>query len=270
MVRLQPRSIGQLLDGGFEVLRFRFRTIAIVASTILGPLYLAPQVLAIVLGSTGQGAGVAELFEPVAGDTTTLLTLTIVSIVGLALATMLLGVAVSHLVAAWLVGDDPGPADTLRLVGRRAPVAIGAWFLALATKALSAVACGLGLLYTVPVLQCLAPVVASEHGGVVASFRRTWNLGRPKVGRLMMVSGLWAASSYLVAQVAFIAAVTIADSSGDGSVLATIASSVTVAVTMSIAVVQTAVTALVYVDLRVRTEGLDLQMSAKERFGAAC
>lgn len=267
MARLQPRSIGQLLDGGFEVVRFRFRTIAIVAAVILGPLYLLPQVVAISIGATADGAGLADLVGPVSADTTTLLTLTLASAAGLAVATMLLGVGVSHLVGAWLVGEDPSPADTLRLVVRRAPVAIGAWSVALVLKALSLVACGVGALYTVPVLQCLAPVVASEPGGVVASVRRAFELGRPKVGRLMAVSGLWAATAYLVAQVSFVAAVAITESAGDETVLSTVGSSFVAAVTLVIAVVQTAVTALVYVDLRVRREGLDLQLASRERFG---
>ena len=257
--RLQPRTVGQLLDGGFEVLRFRFRTITIIAATIVLPLYALPQALVAALG----GVRDVDLF----GGSSPLGYL---AQLGLWVATMLLGVAIGFLVSGWLVGADPTPADTFRFLRSRLVVALGAFVVALLLKVAGLVACGVGILFVVPVLSVLAPVVAAEGLGIVESVRRTIALARRRIGAVFGVGLLWALSSWLVSAAAAGAAAVVgelATGSTDGADIAVQA--VNVVGTVVLTVVQVAVTVLVYVDLRVRTEGLDLELESMERFRAA-
>lgn len=268
MTRLQPRSVGQLLDGGFEVLRFRFGTVVLVATAILVPFVVVPQVVAILTGTTSDRFSPWSLLGPVSGDAEESAALVVVSLGGASLATMLLGVGVAHLVGSWLVGEDPGPADTLRFVLRRSPVAVAAWALALMVKGATLLTCGVLTVLAVPALQCLSPVVAAEPVGAAAAVGRALRLGRRRFGRLLLVSGLWALAFALVIGIVWLAGALIQFQAGGGDSLGPWLSSIRVAVTMALIVVQSAVTALVYVDLRVRTEGLDMELQTRERFGA--
>lgn len=272
--RLQPRTVGQLLDGGFEVLRFRFRTVAIVAATIVLPLYALPQVLV----AAFEGVADVEQFEGSSLFTPngqmsdrfgTILALGYLAQLGLMLATMVVGVAVGHLVSAWLVGNDPTPADTFRFLRSRFWVTLGAFVVAMALKACGLLACGIGLLYVVPSLSVLAPVIAAEQLGVIESIRRSFRLTKRRFGPVLGVGLLWALASWMVSAAAGGAAAAIgglATGSIDGVQIA--AQVVSVLATVVLTIVQVAVSVLVYVDLRVRSEGLDLELESMERFRA--
>ncbi|MFN8053108.1 MAG: hypothetical protein U0Q22_16805 [Acidimicrobiales bacterium] len=277
VVRLQPRTVGQLLDGGFEVLRFRFRTIAVVAATLVLPLYVLPQVLAVVTGTQvsqnplfGSSSSFGSTTQPIGSGFVAAQWYALGAALGLALASMLLGVGVSHLVCGWLIGVDRSANETLRFVLRRTPVVLGAFVLALLLKALGALACCIGLLFVVPLLSVLAPVVGAEDLGAASSVSRTWKLGKRRLGPLIGVSLLWglvsSALSLGVQTAAAAAGYAVSNSVSGASITVQVVSVVS---TVLLLVVQVSVTVLVYIDLRVRTEGLDLQMDAAERFPVA-
>ena len=272
LARLQPRTVGQLLDGGFEVLRFRARTIVIVGAVIVLPLYVLPQIAAVWAGSVSSGSLLESDQVFVGGGFTatdvSTLGLGYLGAFGLMLATMLLGVAVSHLVGAWLMGGDPGPADTLRFLRSRLVTALGAFVLAFLLKVAGALACGLGLLYVIPVLSVLAPVVGVEQARAAASLSRTMALARRRLAPLMGISALWAITSWVVSGAAAGAAGAIAALLGGLDSFAIVVQIVSLVATVALMAVQVSVTALVYIDLRVRTEGLDLHLESTERFDA--
>jgi len=272
--RLQPRTVGQLLDGGFEVLRFRARTICIVGVVIILPLYAVPQ--ALVAWSTGLGSdaleGMGTMFTPTGQPSSTFVSgvlLSYLAQLGLMLATMLMGVAMTHLVTGWLAGADPSPRETLVFVRSRLLVAIGAFVLALLLKSLGLVTCGLGLVYLVPSLSVLAPIVAAEGVGPGTAISRSFSLTKRRFWPVFGVVVLWAIASSIVASSAQGAAAVVGGlvtSSIDGVAIGV--QVVTVVSTVVLTVVQVSVTVLLYIDLRVRTEGLDLDLEATERFGA--
>lgn len=279
VARLQPRTVGQLLDAGFEVLRFRFRTIAVVAVTLVLPLYVLPQILAAWAGGTigtsnvssepASGAATFSPFLDVMSGATGDAFLTLLSTLGLFLAQMLMGVATAHLVTSWLMGRDPSPSATLRFVARRAPVAIGALFVAMLIKAASVVTCGVALLYLVPILAVLGPVVAAEPVSVVEAIRRTMRLSRSRVGPIMGICVLWwLVSSLLTGGAELLGTLLTQWFDAESEIGTFIGQGLTVASTVTMLIVQVAVTALVYIDLRVRIEGLDLELEMMERFVA--
>ena len=224
VARLSPRTVGQLLDGGFEVLRFRFQTLAIVSAVVVLPLYVVPTVL-------GQRSGLSNPFSmfdrsnpfvtssgQLTGSYWSIVLLGFLAQLGLSLAHMLLAVAVGHLVTSWVMGQDPGPADTLRVVRNRLPVAVGAW---------------------IPILG------------------------------LKVVSAFWLVSSVIAVGVSAVGGIIgfIIDDSGNTAWYVVVGVQVVVTVMMS--VVQVGATVLAYINARVVTEGLDLELECRDRFDRA-
>ena len=191
----------------------------------------------------------------------------LVAALGGALALAIVGVAVTHLVTSWLMGGDPTFRQTLRHVAGRGPVLAGAWFLALLVKGLGAVIC-IGWVFTIPLLMVLSPVVSSERLGPVASVRRTWRLSRPRFGAmagLAIVSALVTTIIWLVLSAVSALVLQIWQ---DASWVWVAAGVIGVVIQLVLLPLQAAWATLAYVDLRVRTEGLDLQLEADELFGA--
>ena len=269
VARLQPRTAGQLLDGGFEVLRFRFRTVATIAAPIVIPLIALPQMLALWFGggivpnSILSAEGNPLWFNgndlgPTFWSTALVQQF---SALGLMVAQMLVAVALTHLVGGWLVGSDLSASECLRFTLRRGPVAIAAFFIALLIKVVAAIPCALGLLYVIPALAVLAPVVAAEPGGPVAAVRRTMSLGRRRLGAILGISLLWWVVSLAVTAGAKLAAAVLGaylKGSVTGAEIGL--GAISVFTSIFLLVVQVCVTVLLYVDLRVRTEGLDLEV----------
>jgi hypothetical protein len=270
--RLQPRGVGEILDGGFEVLRFRFATLMSITVLFAVPLYALPTLARLAQG--GDRSNVLEaqasffrVFTDEGGSSGASTFLGFVAALGSALALTIVGVAVTHLVTSWLMGGDPTFRQTLRHVAGRGPVLTGAWFLALLVKGLGVVTC-VGWLFVIPLLMVLAPVVSSEGLGPAASVRRTWRLSRPRFGEmagLAFVSALVTAIIWLVlAALSFV----LLQIWRDASWVWVAAGVIGVVIQLVLLPLQAAWATLAYVDLRVRTEGLDLQLEADELFGA--
>jgi hypothetical protein len=270
--RLQPRGVGEILDGGFEVLRFRFVTLMTITTLFGVPLYALPTLLRIASGGSRASvldaqSSILRVFTSEGGTDNSGTLMGFVAAVGGALALAIVGVAVAHLVTSWLMGGDPTFRDTLGHVARRGPVLGGAWALALLVKGLGVITC-VGWIFTIPLLMVLSPVVSCERIGPIASVRRTWRLSRPRWGMLaglaivsaLVTSILWlvlSAISTLVLQIW-----------KDASWVWAASAVVGVVIQLLLLPIQAAWASLAYVDLRVRTEGLDLELEADELFEA--
>lgn len=265
--RLGPRRVGAILDAGFEVIRFRFSVIATITAVVVLPLTAVPVVIeflrldriepsfnpmAVIFGSGSPG--LASMLNGLAPT------------VALALS----GVVTSHLVMAWLAGRDPGVAELLRVGFSRWPVAIGAWLVVAPLKALGVVACGVGAVVPIAAMLVLSPVVGVEGRGVIGSVRRTWQLARRRLGPLV---GLTCASIAVVVTFQLILEVVSA------AVLRPLVEERVwrilllegsrVAFDLLMIPLQAAWAAFAYLDLRVRTEGLDLELETGRLFRSA-
>ena len=279
VARLQPRTVGQLLDGGFDVIKFRFRNIAVVTATLILPLYALPAMLS---AGTANGAISSNPLSMLSGQNSLvnrsgeltgaywrLVFLGALAQIGMFVARLLLGVGIAHMVTSWMLGRDPGVKETLRHVAKRLPIALAAWLVLAPVKVASAMVCGLGLIYTLPVFAVLAPVVSIEGSGPFRSIARTHRLSLRRFGPVLGIWALWmlvsmatgAASSLLVTLVTYLV-----DGLGWGWV---ITGSVTVALNSIWVAVEVAVWVLVYIDIRVRTEGIDIRFEAIEQFDLA-
>jgi hypothetical protein len=261
--RLQPRAVGAILDAGFEVLRFRFARLMAITTLFAVPLYAVPTLLRISQqGDRSNVLAESTLFWLGGGGGASGL-LNFVSFLGGALALAIVGVAVAHLVTSWLMGGDPTFRDTLGHVARRGPVLGGAWALALLVKGLGLITC-VGWIFTIPLLMVLSPVVSCERIGPVASLRRTWRLSRPRFGELAGI----ALVSLGVTVVFWFVAWVLLQIWRDASWIWVVTGIVGVVIQLLLFPLQAAWASLAYIDLRVRTEGLDLELESHELFGA--
>jgi hypothetical protein len=272
--RLRRRTVGEILDGGFEVLRYRFVTLVALSSTFALPLYAVPTLLRVtqahlIAGGSDEQRNAFEMVAGVGTSSGVSPWLTWLSLIGNGLALAFIGVAVAHLVGEWTIGGDPSYRETLGLVVRRSPVLLGAWLMALGIKALGVVALCVGWVFVIPLLMVLSPVVASEHLGPVASVRRCWRLSSRRYAMLLGLTLVSAVVAWVVQVVLSAIAVGLLSIWASASWLWIAVSVVGVAVELVMLPLAAAWAALAYLDLRVRTEGLDLELEITELFGPA-
>ncbi|MGN8246004.1 glycerophosphoryl diester phosphodiesterase membrane domain-containing protein [Cellulomonas soli] len=297
IVPLRPLGLGEILDGGFRAIRANPRvmfglaalvvTVAVALQAVLtwylGGL-LAPQVadLTGTIDPTGElgmdgtlGTSMAELLTlPVVSVATTVLSgLVIVSVsrsvIGRTISlsevlrswrvwyvlgfTVLSGLAVSLVMGAWIglivllaANDSAGGAVALALVGGLAVVVGAIWF---------------------SVRTLLAPAALMlEGGGFWSSVARAWRLTRGSFWRLLGIYLLVnILVSIVVSVISFPATVIATLVTGDatatsfGAVVITSIADV-IGLTLSTTFVS-AVVGLLYIDVRMRREGLDISLA---------
>jgi len=248
-------------------MRFRAKTIAILLVVLHGPFYVASVVL---LRQAGDVSWPTLLLSRL-WNSSSLDALPRSSQIWIAGSTlsglfgeMLFAVALAALMRGWLEGRDPSAGDVIRRTLRRLPGILLVWIVALVIKAIGAALCLVGLLLVVPQLSILAPVVAFEGSG---SFRMLSALGRSR--QLANRSASRALFLTLMAP-ALSALVSWGISAGDQlgitrfEQLSTIMG---IAASLLLVVARGATMTLLYLDIRVRTEGLDLAIRAPEALG---
>jgi hypothetical protein len=273
VARLAPRTITSILDGGFEVLRYRFTTIATVSLVLVLPLVAVPAIVSVlgVLDRLDDTTSVPAASLGIGFTSNSRTGLVVVSMLTSSLALALVGVAVGHVVSSWLTGGDPTAADALRFVGRRGLVTLVAWFVALVLKVTSTAICGVGLLLVVPMFVVLSPVVAVEGLGPLASIGRSWRLStRRRAGTMILLviaSFLLTLAFQLI--LGAIAGVIQSQVIGDAPWGWIVLGVLSVACQLFVVPLQSCWAALAYLDLRVRSEGVDLELEAADVFDRA-
>jgi hypothetical protein len=185
---------------------------------------------------------------------------------GPSLALVFVAAGLVRLVSAWHVGHDL----TLReLVAGSLPLAgplLVSWLLVHLAEGLGLLAFGFPSLAVMTWFLVTAPVIGAERLGPVAAMRRSARLVArrfwPVMG-LTLLSGIVAALfGYALGLVPTVLSLLLG-TDGLGWLVTAAAGVLTSLVTMPIVA---ATTVLIYLDLRVRTEGLDLEMDAADAF----
>lgn len=266
VARLRPRTAPQVLDAGFEVLRFRAKVIAILLVVLHGPFYAASVILvrqaddvswpALLISrlwsGTTRDVGTTADYAWIGGSWASAL-----------FGEMLFAVALASLIRAWLEGRDPGAPELLRATLRRLPAIAAVWVIALIMKSFAAALCGVGILLVVPYLSILAPVVAFEPGGPFTWLGRSRHLVGRAAGKALFLTLMAPALSLLVSW---------GLSAGQQLGIASVDEVTTVmgiAASLLLVVARCSAMALFYIDIRVRTEGLDLAIRAPDALGGA-
>lgn len=267
-VPLRPFSIADRLDGSLRILKLAPATVLTLAAVAVVPVQL---VIALSLRGASPADGF-EQFDAVFGRALlTILSdgrgeLVVVGILLVLLETLsvsLVAAGLTVLVAGWYTGQPPTTTEVLTAAVSRLPALVGAWVLVHLAEA----ACGVVLLVPALVPMTLfavaAPVVASERLGAWRALRRSSQLTRRAFPLVLGTCLLVAVVDFLLRFSLTAIGVVYASSGGPaGWVVAAVVGLAARLVTVPF-VAGTA--ALLYLDLRVRLEGLDIELAAADR-----
>lgn len=264
-VVLRPMTAADILDGGFAVVKARPRRILGLAAAFVVPAELA---VALVRQDALRGSGLVELFsadptltrEPATGgELAAQWAAWAFATVVPAMALVCLAAAVGHLVSQWIMGRDAPAGEMAGAVGRSWWPLLASFIVVKLAEAASLLLCYVGLVFVMPLFVVVAPVVGVERVGGAEAIRRSVHLVRNRYFPVMGVALLMALVSTLLDEA--LAALPQALVAWDGDwwpLLALGATASSIVVMPFVA----AATVLLYLDLRVRTEGLDLEMAA--------
>ena len=185
---------------------------------------------------------------------------------GPALALVFVASGLVRLVGAWQVGRDLSLGEMLRGSLSMAWPLLAGWFLVHLAEVAGMLLCGLPALGAMTWFLVTAPVIGAEGLGPIAAMRRSARLASrrfwPVLG-LALLSGIVATLfGYALGIVPTVLALLLG-TDGLGWLLTAAAGVLTSLITMPVVA---GATVLIYLDLRVRTEGLDLELDAAEAF----
>lgn len=260
-------TTGDILDGAVEIVKIAPRTVLGLTAVLVLPI----QVAIALVGNIGvqNPSAIGVLGSPifigqVGSDRNNAV------IVLYVLSSMVLPVltgAIAWMVAAWYWDSWPGLGDVARAVAPRVPALLIAWLLVHLLEVVAAgvtiFVLGVGGVVVMVFFLLTAPALAVEGLGPVAAIRRSMRLAQRRFLALFGVAVL----SALVENVVFFAF------TGLGGLVAgyswgwMVAALLTAAGTLVSKPILAGATALAYIDLRVRIEGLDLELAAAQHLG---
>lgn len=264
---LRPMAVGELLDAAIGVLKARPRAVLTITAVFILPAQL---VLALAQRDVVASASFTEVFNDpsLAGGTTTASYNPFVVILASQLPSLMLPFvagALGRLVAAWRAGGDLSTGEALRAAGRKWWVLAIAWFLTHLAEGVASVAFFIPAILLMALWQAAAPAIVVEDLGPIAGLRRSGRLAMTNFWPVVLaVVGAWfvhtALDSMLPLLTQLIGTAMGADS---GWIVLSIGNLLTSLVTSAFLA---AFAVVLYLDLRVRSEGLDLQLEADRHF----
>lgn len=261
-------TVGDIVDGAFKLLKANARTMVAIAAVFVVPVQL---VAAYAQRNTLGGAGLIEVFDdPSAleaaeqsGQSAGDLVLQLLALVGQQATLPLIGGAVAAVVAASYLGEDLGPGAALRRTGRKSWALLASWFLHLLAYIPATIACVLPVVFLMPMFMVVAPAVVAEDLGPLAGIGRSWRLVARRYWPVLGIGLLSGVIAYMVTTALTFVPGGVAVLVGLDWGWIIVAASGIVAAVITTPIV-TIIAVLVYFDLRIRTEGFDLQMIADE------
>lgn len=262
---LRPQSLLEILDGGFAIVRARSSLLLGISAVFIVPLSVLSAYLQRDLITTDG----SELFnDPWLFQSTAPgggWTAFVVGFLARSLVQSVVAVAIGLLIAAWYSDREAELTDVLKWLSRRAHVILAAWFLTHLLQGLGLVGAVVGALVVAVFTTVVAPVVAVEQAGPIEAIRRSFSLVSGRFGTVLAffaLSGLLAELLGLVlgllpTLLGFVLTI------GGGWVLVAVGSVIAGIVSTTFLA---AATVALYLDLRVRREGIDIQLLIPDRF----
>jgi hypothetical protein len=266
-VPLRPMTMPDLLDGSFAVIKARPKTAFAIAAAILIPFHLLSAFLqrgltgfSLTTGFGQQGTTTASTANQVGA-----LLLGYLGVALVTLAPFFLGGALAKVVAAWYAGSDLSAGDALRATWRRAPALVGAYLVLLPLKLLGLMVCVVGAVPVITLFVVTAPVITIEGLGPIAAAQRSWRLVSRRFWPCLAVVLVASVGAYVLTNIfSTVPEVLTTLLPAPFNWLARGLVGALVSMVVTTALVSLAV--LLYLDLRIRTEGLDLELEAADVF----
>ncbi|HEY3144341.1 MAG TPA: hypothetical protein VGJ86_24640 [Acidimicrobiales bacterium] len=265
-LKLQPMTVADILDGAFSIIKARPARILGITALFVVPTYFFAAFLqrdavgfnALVNVFTSDDPAVTADAASNSGPGYFENTLTLLLPI---LALVFVAAAIAHLAGAWTVGRDVPAGELLTMLGRRSWALFASFLLVHAFEALGIIACYVGIAFLMPFFSVTAPVIGAEGLGPLAAMRRSANLATRRYWAVFGIGLLIALTSTLLGYALGRIPMLVADLAGyDWPWPVNAAGAIVGAVVVTPFV--GAATSLLYLDLRVRTEGLDIELAA--------
>jgi hypothetical protein len=256
-------TAGDVLDGAVAILKYRPRVVLTIVAVFVIPTnvvvgYLQRDILGgasinDVLSNPALGA---TSLDSSAGDGAAVASLVLGS-----LSLTFSGIAIGILVGGWYSGVDQRAGEVLAAVARRWWVGLVAWFFVHLLELVGTLLLILPGLAAMALLVVTSPVIGAEGAGPFTAMSRSMRLTGRRFFRalgLALLSGFVVlVTGQILAFVPTVLALVIGLESG--WVILAVGGSLAGLVTTAM---QAGAATLIYFDLRVRTEGLDLELRA--------
>jgi hypothetical protein len=199
---------------------------------------------------TGETAGGAEVWAVV-----------LLAIVP-SIALVCIAAALAHLVAGWTVGHDASGREMLRVVGRRWWPLLASFVVVHLAELAGVFACYVGILAVMTLFLVVAPVVGAEGPSAGEALGRSIRLTRTRFWPVMGLAVLMGIVSSVLGLSLSALPESIALNLGVDSAWPLVALGGIIAQMVTTPFVAAA-TVLTYFDLRVRAEGMDIELAAR-------
>lgn len=263
---LHPMGVGDVLDGSFKLLKANARTILLVVAAILVPIQLVSAFVVRDSFSAGflnliNDPTLLEEQETGFGTGSTVVQI-ITTLLSLLTGPIIAGV-VSRVVASSYLGHELGPAAALKVTFRRIVPLVVATVLTALLSLLGLVLCILPGVLLFSLYTAVTPALMIEEIGPIQAMRRSWRLLKPRlwpvVGIVILAHLIAGFLGNILGGIPSFGAVLLGGSFawlfvGLGSVLSSLVSAPIIAI----------VSTLLYFDGRIRHEGFDLQVMARD------
>jgi hypothetical protein len=272
-VALRPMTAADILDGGFAVVKARPRRILSITAAFVVPTQL---LAAFLQRDTLGGFGVADFFtedptvlneQAETNQTAQLLASLLITVIP-AVALVCVAAAVAHLVSQWTMGRDAPAGEMLGVVGRRWWALLGSFVVVKLAEGAGVFGCYIGIAFVMALFVPVAPIIGVEGGGAIDALKRSVRLTRARYFPTLGIALLMGVVSWLLANALSALPQALAAWVGfeDGWPLLAVGS---IAAQIIVLPFVASATVLLYLDLRVRTEGLDIEMAAIDVFDRA-
>ena len=258
--------MSDLLDGSYTIVKRRPRAVIGAVAVVIVPVQVFSVWLRSATTVSGGQSSPYDTMLTLGSGASLGATLVVAAVASLSL--FFVGGIISSFVAAWYAGQDITGGEALRRsIGRIGPFLV-AWAVLLPLKIVSYALCILPLAVTVTFFALTAPVITLERVGPFAGMKRSAQLIArrfwPSLGIILLASLIESVTQFSLAAIPMIASALL-PSPADWIVLAVGEAGAALVATTALV----GVSVLLYIDLRARTEGLDLELRAVDAFGTS-
>ncbi len=259
-VSLAPRGALEIVDTAADLLRRRTRDVVLVVAVSVIPV-IAFALLAGVDASNearpNPNSIGAITFDEGDIDYRLFALQAVISSVLFSVVTF----AMTRLIVAEVFGHTIAPGTALRAAVRRAPVLVLLWVLVHLAELAGVAAFGVGLLFVMCALMVTVPALASEPDlGGVSAVGRSWRLTQGLRGHVFAVLLVLLLINGLLGVVLVLAPVSLMDLFLDGWPLVVVSAGFQAISSIVVEAIVSGATVYTYLDLRVRREGLDIDL----------
>jgi hypothetical protein len=265
---LEPATLTEMLDGGWKLLREQPGTVLGLSAMCLAPAAVFEGLTAALVDTDLTNIFAVQTDTSGSEFPLTGLLVSILAYAVRALGVMYLGVALTLVVLSRQSGVRLGPTRALGAAVRRSGAVIGSWALMFPVSVVAYVSCFLPLPVWLTFTAVAAPAIAAEGIGPIAAVGRSFRLVARRFWMALGVVSLSTLVVYVLESILTLLPQALAESLPWGARWAVNTVAAAVAATITTGPLVTSCV-LLYLDLRVRTEGLDLRQRATVAFSRA-